>query len=67
MYRYMALDEAACLLERAIEQTIAHKVVTYDLARQMNRVTPVSCSVFAKEVRRPNEKRIKHGANEHDR
>lgn len=58
MFRHMGLGRAAQLLERAIEETIGRKIVTYDLARQMDGVTPVRCSVFGEEVK----KRLAQGA-----
>ncbi len=50
MFKYMGMNEAAALLQRAIEETIRDGVVTYDLARQMEGITPVKCSVFGAEV-----------------
>ncbi|OPX94490.1 MAG: Isocitrate dehydrogenase (NADP) [Syntrophorhabdus sp. PtaU1.Bin002] len=58
MFRHIGLDRAAQLLESAIEETIGRKTVTYDLARQMEGVTPVKCSVFGEEVK----KRLAQGA-----
>jgi len=58
MFRHIGLDKAAQLLESAIEETIGRKIVTYDLARQLDGVTPVRCSVFGEEVK----KRLVQGA-----
>ncbi|OPY75030.1 MAG: Isocitrate dehydrogenase (NADP) [Syntrophorhabdus sp. PtaU1.Bin153] len=52
MFRHMGLDRAGQRLESAIEDTISRKIVTYDLARQMDGVTPVKCSVFAEEIKK---------------
>jgi isocitrate dehydrogenase len=46
MFRYMGWNEAADLVERAIEAAIAQKRVTYDFERQMEGATKVSCSGF---------------------
>jgi isocitrate dehydrogenase len=58
MFRHMGLDRAAQLLDSAIEDTIGRKIVTYDLARQMDGVTPVKCSIFGEEIK----KRLAQGA-----
>ncbi|MBN2150373.1 MAG: isocitrate dehydrogenase (NADP(+)) [Candidatus Lokiarchaeota archaeon] len=50
MLEYMEWDEAGDAIKKALERTIQGKVVTYDLARQMHGVTPVSCSAFAEAV-----------------
>lgn len=55
MFRYLGLDGAAVKIEKAVEETICDGVVTYDLARQMEGVVPVSCSSFGDEA----AKRIK--------
>ena len=47
MLRYLGWNEAADLIVRGLEQTIAGKVVTYDFARQMTGATEVSTSAFA--------------------
>ena len=52
MFRYMGLDEASAALESAVQETIRSGVVTYDLARQMEGVSPVRCSVFGEQVAR---------------
>jgi isocitrate dehydrogenase len=50
MFRYMGFDKAATLIEKAIEGTIQDGIVTYDLARQMKEIRPVSSSQFGNEV-----------------
>ena len=42
--------EHAEVIERGIETAIRDKVVTYDLARQMEGATEVKCSEFAEAV-----------------
>ena len=50
MFRYMGFDTAATMIEKAVERTIQDGIVTYDLARQMMEVKPVSSSRFGNEV-----------------
>ncbi|HOJ43478.1 MAG TPA: NADP-dependent isocitrate dehydrogenase [Syntrophorhabdaceae bacterium] len=50
MFRYLGHHKVASLIEEAIEKTIQSKIVTYDLARNMEDVTPVRCSKFGEEV-----------------
>ncbi len=50
MLRYMDWDEAADLIEQAIEETIQQKRVTYDLARLMDKVTPIKCSEYGDAI-----------------
>ncbi len=50
MLEYMGWQEAADLVERAMAKTIQDKVVTYDLHRQIEGATKVSCSGFAKAI-----------------
>jgi isocitrate dehydrogenase len=50
MLAHVGLDEASRLLTAAIEATVREGIMTYDLARQIDGVTPVSCSVFGNEV-----------------
>jgi len=50
MFRYLGFDDAALLIEKAVERTIQDGVVTYDLARQMKETEPVSSSRFGNEV-----------------
>jgi len=46
MLRHMGWREAADLIIRSMEATIAEKIVTYDFARLMEGATEVSCSAF---------------------
>jgi isocitrate dehydrogenase len=46
MLRYMGWTEAADLVLKAMDRTIADKVVTYDFARLMEGATEVKCSEF---------------------
>jgi isocitrate dehydrogenase len=55
LFSYMGLDDVSRIIERAIEETIQSGIVTYDLARQMDGISPVKCSEFGEEV----AKRIK--------
>jgi len=50
MLEYMGWQEAADLVETAMAKTIQQKVVTYDLHRQIEGATKVSCSGFAKAI-----------------
>ncbi len=50
MLEYMGWKEAADLIVKAMEKTIQQKKVTYDLARQMDNVTPIKTSEFAYEI-----------------
>jgi isocitrate dehydrogenase len=50
MFRYMGWGEAADLVERGLETSIRQKVVTYDLARQMEGATEVKTSAFADKI-----------------
>ncbi|MFH0766345.1 MAG: isocitrate dehydrogenase (NADP(+)) [Calditrichota bacterium] len=50
MLRYLGWREAADLLETGIERAIEKKTVTYDLHRQMEGATKVSCSGFAEAI-----------------
>ena len=47
MLRYLGWQEAAELILRGLERTIAQKVVTYDFARLMQGATEVKTSAFA--------------------
>jgi isocitrate dehydrogenase len=47
MLRYLGWPEAAELILRGLERTIARKVVTYDFARLMEEATEVKTSQFA--------------------
>jgi len=46
MLRYLGWSEAADLIIRAMDKSIADKVVTYDFARLMEGATEVKCSEF---------------------
>jgi isocitrate dehydrogenase len=51
MLQYMGWNEAASLIESAIEKSILQKKVTYDLARQMEgNVKPLKTSEFAEAI-----------------
>jgi len=50
MFRYLGWTEAADLIVRALEKTIASKVVTYDFARLMEGAKEVRCSEFGRAI-----------------
>jgi len=50
MLEHLGWREAGSTIERAIEQTIWDRIVTYDLARQMPKGQEVRCSEFAQAV-----------------
>ena len=50
MYEHLGWTEAAADILRALEATIADKIVTYDFARLMEGATEVKCSEFAAAV-----------------
>ncbi len=50
MLEYLGWDACARLVKDAMERTIAQKIVTYDLARQLGDVTPVKSSEFARAI-----------------
>ncbi|MFP3913281.1 MAG: NADP-dependent isocitrate dehydrogenase [Actinomycetota bacterium] len=50
MLRYMGWDEAADLILRGLESTIAEKIVTYDFARLTEGATEVKTSQFATAI-----------------
>jgi isocitrate dehydrogenase len=50
MLEYLGWREAGDALREAVRKTIAQKVVTYDLARQMEGAREVKCSAFADAV-----------------
>ncbi len=50
MLEHLGWEEAARLVEKGLERTIGEKIVTYDLARQMDGATEVACSRFADAV-----------------
>jgi isocitrate dehydrogenase len=50
MFDHMGWGEVAAGIAQAVEKTIARKVVTYDLERQMEGAKKVKCSEFASAV-----------------
>jgi isocitrate dehydrogenase len=50
MFRFLGWTEAADLLIRGIERTIANKTVTYDFERLMDGATLVKCSEFGRLI-----------------
>jgi isocitrate dehydrogenase len=50
LLNHLGWTEAGTAVEKALERTIAAKVVTYDLARQMEGVREVKCSEFAQAI-----------------
>ena len=50
MLRYMGWQPAADLIVKGIKKAIAEKTVTYDLERQMEGATLLSCSAFGDEI-----------------
>jgi isocitrate dehydrogenase len=50
MLQYLGWGEAAGLIEEAVERTIQARTVTYDLHRQMEGATLLSCSKFGEAV-----------------
>ena len=50
MFDYLGWSDVAKKISRAMEKTIASKVVTYDLARQMEGARKVKCSEFATAI-----------------
>lgn len=50
MFEYMGWNEAARLIEQAVEDVIAAKRVTFDFHRLMDGATLLSCSAFGDEV-----------------
>ena len=52
MFRFIGLDKASSLLEKAVEDTIRAGIMTYDLASQRSGVTPVKCSEFGEELKK---------------
>lgn len=50
MLQHLGWNEAAQMIENAIEKAIANKVVTYDFARLMDGATKVKTSEFADEL-----------------
>lgn len=50
MLEYMGWQEAADLVYKGLEATIANKTVTYDFERLMKGATLLKCSEFAREI-----------------
>jgi len=50
MLQYLGWDEAATMIEDAIQKTIDNKTVTYDLERQMTGATKVGTSEYATNI-----------------
>jgi isocitrate dehydrogenase len=50
MLEHLGWDEAAKRIHTSLSKTISEKVVTYDLARQLEGATEVKCSEFATAV-----------------
>jgi len=55
MFEHLGWDNVADLIVRALEKTIRQKTVTYDLERQMEGATLVTCSGFADVIIRNME------------
>jgi len=50
MFEYLGWNEVSKAIIHALEKTISSKIVTYDLARQINGAQEVKCSEFAEEI-----------------
>jgi isocitrate dehydrogenase len=50
MFDYLDWGEAGEAIRKALEKTLAQKIVTYDLARQMRGAKKVKCSEFASVI-----------------
>lgn len=50
MFQYLGWHEAAELVFRAMEETVSHKTVTYDLERQMDGAKLLKCSEYGKAI-----------------
>jgi len=50
MFRFLRWNEAADLIERSMEATIAQKRVTYDFHRLMDGATKLKTSEFADAI-----------------
>jgi len=50
LLEYLGWPEAALAIKKAIEQTILAKIVTYDLARQLEEAQEVRCSEFGQAI-----------------
>jgi len=51
LFSHMGIEGASDRIEHAISETVNEGIMTYDLARQMEGVSPVACSTFGKEVK----------------
>lgn len=50
MLQHLGWNEAAAIVENAMEKTIENKTVTYDLERQLDGATLLKCSEFADAI-----------------
>ena len=50
LLEYIGWNESAELIKTALQRTISKKTVTYDLARQMEGATELSCSAFGSAI-----------------
>ena len=50
MLEYLGWQEPVDMIQRALSTTISNKTVTYDLARQMEGATKLSCSAFGDAI-----------------
>ncbi|MDO8519500.1 MAG: isocitrate/isopropylmalate family dehydrogenase, partial [Deltaproteobacteria bacterium] len=50
MFEYLGWQEAADLIVRSLEKTIANKTVTYDFERLLPGAKLLKCSEFGKEI-----------------
>ncbi len=50
LFEYLGWNEAALLVQKALEKTISAGTVTYDLARQIEGSTKVKCSEFGQAI-----------------
>ena len=50
MFRHLGWNEAADLIVKGIENSISEKKVTYDFARLLENVDPISCSAFGDSI-----------------
>ncbi|MCC6952552.1 MAG: isocitrate dehydrogenase (NADP(+)) [Deltaproteobacteria bacterium] len=50
MFDYLGWQEVGTAIDKAVEKTLADRIVTYDLAREMEGAKEVSCSAFGQEL-----------------
>jgi len=50
LFNYIGWNEVANMIIKGLERTISSKIVTYDLARQIEDAKKVKCSEFAEEI-----------------